>query len=110
MKVKKKFKDTKIGKFLLKVAPDVLDSVSEVVPDFGALKVVGNLIEKHPTLSAEEKVEATTLIAVEEKSVKKKKLIDKGKIIAAIIAALGVLISVSESCLNEVLTAITSLF
>ena len=45
-KSKKKFKDTRVGKFLSKAAPKILSGVSDVVPDAGILKLVGGLISK----------------------------------------------------------------
>lgn len=68
---KKKFKDRKIGKFLKKHAPDILDEISDVVPDFGALKVLGNIIEKRSALSDQEKTEALDLITLESIELKK---------------------------------------
>ena len=35
---RKKFKETRVGKFLSKVAPKILSGVSDVVPDAGLLK------------------------------------------------------------------------
>ena len=43
-KNKKKFKDTRVGKFLTKAAPNILKGVSEIVPDAGILKLVGGLM------------------------------------------------------------------
>lgn len=45
---KKKFKDTKLGKFLAKVAPKVLGIAGDLLPDAGVLGMVKNLIEKDP--------------------------------------------------------------
>lgn len=67
---KKKFKDSKIGKFLSKYAPDILDEISEVVPDFGALKILGNIIEKRSAMSDDQKNEAFELIKLEKESIK----------------------------------------
>ena len=36
-KSKKKFKDTRVGKFLTKAAPNILKGVSDIVPDAGIL-------------------------------------------------------------------------
>ena len=52
---KKKIKDTKLGKWLKEKAPNVLDTVGDLLPDQGALGVVKNLIDKqYPDLSPEE--------------------------------------------------------
>ena len=48
-KIKKKFKDTKVGKFLIKVAPGILDIAGDLLPDAGVLGMVSNLIKSNPT-------------------------------------------------------------
>tara|TARA_R100000654_G_scaffold18249_1_gene38212 strand:+ start:302 stop:754 length:453 start_codon:yes stop_codon:yes gene_type:complete len=53
----KKFKDTKIGKFLKNKAPNILDIVGDVLPDQGALAIVKNLINKDDTIDAKTKKE-----------------------------------------------------
>jgi len=55
MKNKKPFKETKVGKFLSKVAPNILDTVGDVLPDKGLLGVVKNLIDKDDSMSLEDK-------------------------------------------------------
>ena len=55
MKDKKPFKQTKVGKFLGKVAPSILNTVGDVLPDKGLLSVVKNLIDKDDSISAEDK-------------------------------------------------------
>lgn len=45
-KPKKKFKDTKVGSFLSKVAPSIIGTMGDVLPDSGVLGIVKNLIEK----------------------------------------------------------------
>ena len=47
-KPKKKFKDTKVGSFLLDKAPSILGVVGDVLPDAGVLGIVKGLIEKEP--------------------------------------------------------------
>ena len=49
---KKKFKDTKVGKFILSKLPNF---VSKTLPDSGVLGVVKNLIDADENLTAEEK-------------------------------------------------------
>ena len=51
---KKKFKDTKVGQFLLKKLPGF---ASEVLPDKGVLGIVKNLIDGEPDLTPEEKAQ-----------------------------------------------------
>jgi len=50
--MKKKFKDTKVGKFILSKLPNF---VSKTLPDSGVLGVVKNLIDSDENLTAEEK-------------------------------------------------------
>jgi hypothetical protein len=54
-KEKKKFKDTKVGKFLKDKAPKILDTVGDVLPDKGVLGIVKNLISSSDELSPEDK-------------------------------------------------------
>lgn len=51
----KKFKDTKLGKFIKTKAPKVLEVAGDLLPDEGLLGVVKNLIDNEPDLSPEEK-------------------------------------------------------
>lgn len=55
MEDKKKFKDTKVGKFLSNKAPKILDTVGDVLPDKGVLGIVKNLISSSDELSDEDK-------------------------------------------------------
>jgi hypothetical protein len=43
---KKKFKDTKVGKFLVQKGPSIIEAVGDVIPDAGVLGIVKKLIEK----------------------------------------------------------------
>jgi len=49
---KKKFKETKVGQFLLKKIPGF---VGDILPEKGVLGVVKNLIDNEPNLTIEEK-------------------------------------------------------
>jgi hypothetical protein len=49
-KPKKPFKETKLGKFLAKVAPKVLGVAGDLLPDAGVLGMVKRLIEKDPDI------------------------------------------------------------
>lgn len=51
---KKKFKETKVGQFILNKVPDF---VSGALPDKGILGVIKNLIDTDPDVSAEEKAQ-----------------------------------------------------
>ena len=51
----KKIKDTALGGWLKEKAPNILDTVGDLLPDQGALGVVKNLIDKqYPDLDPEE--------------------------------------------------------
>ena len=50
-KPRKKFRDTKVGKFLGKVAPSILGVAGDLLPDAGVLGIVKNLIEKDDSIS-----------------------------------------------------------
>jgi hypothetical protein len=60
--VKKKFKDTKVGAFLTKVAPSILGIAGDVLPDAGVFGLVKNLITKDPALPPEDKEKALKLL------------------------------------------------
>ena len=64
-KNKKKFKDTRVGKFLAKVAPNILKGVSDIVPDAGILKLIGGLISKDEVLTPKDKEEALKLLEMD---------------------------------------------
>ena len=57
MSDRKKLKDTKVGQWLGKNAPKVLDAVGDLLPDQGALGVVKNLIQGDPDLEPSQKAE-----------------------------------------------------
>ena len=65
MSEKKKFKDTKVGKFLSKAAPGILGTVGDVLPDSGVLGVVKNLISKDEVLPPEDKEKAMKLLEMD---------------------------------------------
>ena len=54
-KDRKKFKETKLGKFLSKVAPGILSVAGDLLPDAGVLGMVKNLIQKDDNISPEDK-------------------------------------------------------
>ena len=62
---KKKFKDTKVGGFLSKVAPKLLNGVGDVLPDKGLLGVLKNVISKDDTLPLEDKETALKLLEMD---------------------------------------------
>jgi len=64
-KSKKKFKDTRVGKFLSKAAPNILKGVSDLVPDAGVLKLIGGLIDKDEVITPKDKEEALKLLEID---------------------------------------------
>ena len=62
---KKKFKDTRVGKFLVKAAPNILGVASELLPDAGVLGMVKQLISNDSELPAKDKEEALKLIELD---------------------------------------------
>ena len=64
-KPKKKFKDTKVCRFLSKAAPGILGTVGDVLPDNGVLGVVKNLISKDESLPPEDKEKAMKLLEMD---------------------------------------------
>jgi len=59
---KKKFKETKIGAFLKDKAPNILDTIGDVLPDNGAFGVVKNLISSDSSIKPEDKEMALKLL------------------------------------------------
>lgn len=51
---KKKFKDTKVGQFILKKIPGF---VGNILPEKGVLGVVKNLIDNEPELTSQDKIQ-----------------------------------------------------
>ena len=49
-----KIKDTKLGEWLKKKAPNVLDTVGDLLPDKGGLGIVKNLLKKEPGIDPAE--------------------------------------------------------
>ena len=62
---KKKFKDTRVGKFLVKAAPNILGVASDLLPDAGVLGMVKQLISNDSELPAKDKEEALKLIELD---------------------------------------------
>jgi len=62
---KKKFKETRVGKFLSKVAPNILSAASDIIPDAGILKLIGGLISKDKVLTPKDKEEALKLLEMD---------------------------------------------
>lgn len=64
---KKKFKDTKVGRFLVDKVPSILGIVGDVLPDAGVLGVVKGLIQKEDpsVLPPEDKEKAMKLLELD---------------------------------------------
>ena len=60
-KPKKKFKDTKVGKFLLGKS-GIIDVITNILPDQGVLGMVKNLIDKDQELTPQDKETALNLL------------------------------------------------
>lgn len=56
--MKKKFKETKVGKFLSNKAPEILEVAGDLLPDAGLLGMVNKMVQSS-RLSAEEKAEVS---------------------------------------------------
>lgn len=72
---KKKFKETKVGGFLAKVAPKLLDGVGDVLPDKGLLGILKNVISTDDTIPQQDKDIALELLkqdAIEMQEVTKR--------------------------------------
>lgn len=54
-KDRKKFKETKVGIFIKDKAPEILDTVGDLLPDAGVLGVVKNLVQMSDKFTPEEK-------------------------------------------------------
>jgi hypothetical protein len=64
-KSKKKFKDTRVGKFLAKAAPNLLNAASDIIPDAGVLKLLGGLISNDKAITPKDKEEALKLLEMD---------------------------------------------
>jgi len=63
-KERKKFKDTKVGKFLLGKS-GLLDSIGDVMPDKGLLGMVKKLIDQDPDIPPQDKETAMKLLEMD---------------------------------------------
>ena len=65
MSKKKKFRDTKVGSFLGKVAPSILGIAGDLLPDPGALGIIKNLITNDKEMPVEDKEKALKLLELD---------------------------------------------
>ena len=59
---KKKFAETKVGKFLKEKAPTVLNSIGDILPDQGGLGIVKNIISSDNSIEPQDKEMAMKLL------------------------------------------------
>jgi len=64
-KPKKKFKETRVGKFLSIAAPNILNAASDLLPDAGVLSMVGKLIKGDSDITPKDKEEALKLLEMD---------------------------------------------
>jgi hypothetical protein len=62
MSDKKKFKDTKLGSFLIKNFPKAKDLIGDLLPDNGVLGIVKNLVSKDKEVSPEIREETLKML------------------------------------------------
>ena len=59
---KKKFSETKVGKFLKEKAPAVLNTIGDILPDQGGLGIVKNIISSDNSIEPQDKEMAMKLL------------------------------------------------
>lgn len=62
---KKKFAETKVGKFLKEKAPAVLSSIGDILPDQGTFGLVKNIITSDTNIEPEDKEKALKLLELD---------------------------------------------
>ena len=55
---KKKFSDTRVGKFLANIAPHIFDVTASILPNAGILKLIKGLIKEDKVITPKNKEEA----------------------------------------------------
>ena len=63
--MKKKFKDTKVGQFLLSNGSGIVNTIGDVLPNNGVLGLVKGLIDKDESLPPEDKEKALKLLEMD---------------------------------------------
>ena len=66
---KKKFKDTKVGRFLTSVGSTLGDGMGDILPDNGVLGVFKRLIAKDDTLTPQDKETALKLLEMDSQEI-----------------------------------------
>ena len=62
---KKKFSETRVGKFLKSIAPKILGIIGDVVPNAGILDKAKDLIQKDGNISKDDKDIALELLKID---------------------------------------------
>tara|TARA_R100000935_G_scaffold28725_1_gene49097 strand:+ start:603 stop:1025 length:423 start_codon:yes stop_codon:yes gene_type:complete len=65
MKPKKKFSDTKVGKFLMNAAPHIFDLTSSILPTKGVFSLIKGLISNDKVLTPNDKETALELLKID---------------------------------------------
>jgi hypothetical protein len=63
----KKFKDTKVGKWVKEKLPEVAGNFADIIPDQGVLGIVRRIVDGSPELSAQDKLEFDRLAVEAER-------------------------------------------
>jgi len=63
----KKFKDTKVGKWVKEKLPEVAGNFADIIPDQGVLGIVKRVVDGSPELSAQDKLEFDRLAVEAER-------------------------------------------
>lgn len=63
-----KIKDTKLGEWLKEKAPNLLNTVGDLLPDKGVTGIIKRLVDTDPELTAQEKLEFEKLAAQTEQN------------------------------------------
>ena len=63
--MKKKFKDTKVGQFLLNNGSGIVNTLGDALPSNGVLGIVKGLIDKDESLPPEDKEKALKLLEID---------------------------------------------
>jgi len=62
----KRFKDTKVGKWVNEKLPEVAGNFADVIPDKGVLGIVKRIVDGSPELTAQDKLEFDRLAVEQE--------------------------------------------
>lgn len=63
----KKFKDTKVGKWVKEKLPEVAGNFADIIPDQGVLGIIKRVVDGSPELSAQDKLEFDRLAVEAER-------------------------------------------